>query len=170
VDPKIQNWRSVLLKRIEPIDQNLVDQHYMTLALDQAKKAFIMEEVPVGAVVVEGDSILSRAHNAVKSLTDPSCHAELLAIRLACKKKKNYRLNGATLYVTIEPCTMCFGILIHARIKRLVFGALELKAGVLSSRLNLNTESFYNHKIMVTGGVLASSCSEIMSDFFSIRR
>ena len=159
-----------MVKASNSNESSRLDEYYMTLALEQAKKASTLNEVPVGAIIVEEDFVISAAHNSVRNLNDPSCHAEVLAVRMACDKKKNFRLKKATIYVTIEPCTMCFGLLIHTRVRRLVFGAREPKAGVISSNLALHLRTFYNHKIEVTGGILAPDCGEMMSGFFSCKR
>jgi tRNA(adenine34) deaminase len=142
----------------------------MRLALDQARLAATEGEVPVGAVVVLDGNVIAASYNAPISGLDPSAHAETRAIRQACLAIGNYRLSGATLYVTVEPCTMCAGLLVHSRIARLVYGATEPKSGVVVSNLNLLSDGPYNHRIDVTGGVLADECASLMSDFFVRRR
>ena len=146
------------------------DQQYMRQALELAGKAAAHGEVPVGAVLVLDDKVIGHAYNQPISLCDPSAHAELLALRNAAKTRANYRLPGATLYVTVEPCTMCWGTMMHARIARLVYGTVEPRAGVVKSALTLADADFYNHKIQVSGGVLKEDCAKIMKDFFSARR
>jgi len=146
------------------------DAAAMRLALVQARLAADEGEVPVGAVVVLDGDVIGASYNAPIGGLDPSAHAETRAIRQACLAVGNYRLSGATLYVTVEPCTMCAGLLVHSRIARLVFGATEPKSGAVVSNLNLLTNGPYNHRIEVTGGVLASDCAALMSDFFAQRR
>lgn len=142
----------------------------MQQALDQARSAFEAGEVPVGAVVVKEGVIIGRGYNQPISSLDPSAHAEMVALRDAAKNIGNYRLSGTTLYVTVEPCSMCSGLLIHSRIQRLVYGATEPKAGAVDSAMQLLDQPFMNHTIERTGGVLAQECSAIMSEFFAMRR
>jgi len=139
-------------------------------ALSLAQKAFEMGEVPVGAVVVSDGVVIGEGWNQPISAHDPSAHAEVLALRSAAAHCENYRLPGATLYVTIEPCTMCLGAMIHARITRVVFGALEPKAGVLSSHSHLIDADIYNHRIEWRSGVRSDECMEIIQRFFKMRR
>ena len=146
------------------------DISWMQQALIQAQLAADQDEVPVGAVVVLDGKIIGEGYNQPISGSDPTAHAEIMALRAAAKKTGNYRLPGATLYVTIEPCTMCIGAMVHARIDRLVYGALEPKAGMVESQLNLIKQPCYNHQIETCGGVLAEPCSQIISDFFQRRR
>jgi tRNA(adenine34) deaminase len=143
---------------------------YMKLALDEAKLAYSKNEVPVGAVLVKNDEVISRSHNQSISKNDPSGHAEMNALRDAAKKIDNYRLNGASLYVTLEPCLMCFGACIHSRIDRLIFATEDQKSGVVINNLNLKEESFFNHKISVSSGILATESSELLKKFFQERR
>ena len=139
----------------------------MRRALDEAERARSRGEVPVGALVVAADSTLMGAgHNAPISKCDPTSHAEIVALRAACKAAGNYRLPGATLYVTIEPCTMCVGAMVHARIERLVFGAAEPKAGASA----LLDSAAFNWRITVTSGVLAAECGQLLADFFHEKR
>lgn len=145
------------------------DEYFMQLALEQAKQAANLGEIPVGAVIVIDGKVIASTHNQSIKNNDPSAHAEILALRLAGQNIKNYRLIGATLYVTLEPCIMCFGALLHARIKRVVFGAYDYKTGALGSLTNLNLLT-HNHIIEVTSGVLNTDCSKILSDFFAQRR
>ena len=146
------------------------DQYWMQLALLQAQLAAAEGEVPVGAVVVRDEELIGAGFNHPISSRDPSGHAEIAALRDASARIGNYRLPGATLYVTIEPCTMCVGALIHARIARLVFGAREPRAGAVVSQLQLLSCGHYNHRIVWSEGVLADECSEIMTSFFRSRR
>ena len=143
----------------------------MKEALWEAQKALSIGEVPVGAVVADtGGKILARAHNRPISLNDPTAHAEILALRQAAASCGNYRLEGATLVVTIEPCPMCMGAALHARISRLVFGASDPKWGAAGSLFDLANDACLNHRIEVIGGVMDASCREKLQDFFRGRR
>lgn len=146
------------------------DVQWMQLAIEQAKRAYEREEVPVGAIVVRDGEIVGRGFNQPIGTHDPTAHAEIVALRDAARRDANYRLPGATLYVTVEPCTMCFGAMIHARISRLVYGAAEPRAGVIESQLNLANTGFYNHRIECRGGVLAEPSAALISRFFRERR
>jgi tRNA(adenine34) deaminase len=146
------------------------DEQFMRLALAEADKAIHAGEVPVGAVIVGGGEGIAAAYNGRVGLKDPSAHAEILALRRAAVAEGNYRLAGSTLYVTIEPCLMCAGALIHARVSRLVFGAQDPKGGAVVSLYRVLDDSRLNHRIEVTGGVLAEECGEIMSRFFREKR
>lgn len=146
------------------------DQLYMAAALEQARHAASLGEVPVGAVVVCDEKIIARAWNQPISGCDPSAHAEIVALRRAAEVLGNYRLLGCQLYVTLEPCMMCAGAIVHSRIERLVYGASEPKAGVVASRLQLLQAEFLNHRIEVQEGVLAQQCGQLISEFFQQRR
>lgn len=146
------------------------DHYWMQQALVLAGQAANEGEVPVGALVVRDDAILGRGWNRPIAACDPTGHAEINALRDAAAREGNYRLPGATLYVTLEPCTMCFGALIHARIARLVYGADEPRAGVCESRLALHEQRFYNHRPEVVGGVEAQAAGELLRRFFRERR
>ena len=146
------------------------DGKYMRHALALAAQGEALGEVPVGAVIVRGDEIIGEGFNQPITSHDPSAHAEIVAIRQAAASEKNYRLINTTLYVTLEPCTMCVGALIHARISRLVFGTTEPKAGVVVSQSRMLENEFYNHRMQVQGGVCASECQMQLSDFFRRRR
>jgi len=148
------------------------NQHesFMREALILARKAANAGEVPVGAVVVRDGLIIGRGFNRPITGHDPTAHAEIMALRKACASAGNYRLPGSTLYVTIEPCTMCFGAVIHARVERIVYGAREPKSGCIDSNLNLQQQSCFNHQLNCEGGVLERDCSELMSHFFAQRR
>jgi len=146
------------------------DEEFMRLALAEAEKAFQAGEVPVGAVVVRGGEVIASAHNGPVGLKDPSAHAEILALRRAAAEEGNYRLAGTTLYVTIEPCLMCAGALIHARVSRLVFGATDPKGGAVVSLYGVLGDARLNHRVEATGGVLREACSEILSRFFREKR
>ena len=139
-------------------------------ALRLAEKAIDLGEVPVGAVVILNDEVIGEGLNAPISNKDPSHHAEVAAIRQAAQKLGNYRLPGTTLYVTLEPCTMCFGLMIHSRIERVVFGTAEQRAGVLTSQLRLQDQTFYNHRIQIEGGLLANESRILLRRFFQSRR
>jgi len=147
-----------------------IDEKWMELALEEAALAREAGEVPVGTVIVRGEELLARAHNRPISLHDPSAHAEILAIRRAAAATGNYRLAGTTLYVTLEPCIMCAGAIIHARIERLVFGAADPKNGAAVSLYRLFEDRRFNHDVAVTGGVLREACTEILGGFFREKR
>ncbi len=142
----------------------------MQLALAQARLASDAGEVPVGAVIVKDAAVIGEGWNQPLSSSDPTAHAEVVALRNAASRLGNYRLPGATLFVTIEPCTMCVGALLHARIERVVFGALEPKAGAVQSHLCLLDQPHFNHRIDYEGGVLAEECAAVMRAFFRARR
>ena len=146
------------------------DEEFMSLALAEAEKAFLAGEVPVGAIVVRSGEVIASAHNGPVGLKDPSAHAEILALRRAAAAEGNYRLAGTTLYVTIEPCLMCAGALVHARVSRLVFGAPDAKGGAVVSLYGVLQDGRLNHRVEVTGGVLREACSEILSRFFREKR
>ena len=142
----------------------------MQLALQLAAQAAANDEVPVGAVVVRDGELLGQGFNQVISAADPTAHAEIIALRDAGQKVGNYRLSGATLYVTLEPCTMCAGALVHARIAELVFAAREPRAGVVCSSCQILNEPWYNHKVNWQEGVLAEESSAMLRAFFRARR
>lgn len=150
--------------------QTAKDEKWMRLALDLAEIAAARGEVPVGAVLVENDSALASAGNSPISLNDPTAHAEILVLREVASRKGNYRLPGTTLYVTLEPCIMCMGALLHARVSRLVFGALDPKTGAAQSRYAIGSDGLLNHRLEITSGILGDSCSIILKDFFRTRR
>ncbi|WP_460805454.1 tRNA adenosine(34) deaminase TadA [Microbulbifer agarilyticus] len=143
---------------------------FMQRALGLAAKAAEVGEVPVGALVVKDGEVIGEGFNQPISASDPTAHAEVMAMRAAASQQQNYRLPGATLYVTIEPCTMCFGTLIHARVGRVVYGATEPRAGVITSQLQLPDQNFFNHKVQVEGGVMAEEAGALLKDFFRKRR
>ncbi len=145
------------------------DTFYMHLALQQARKAYGKGEVPVGAVLVAGGQVIGSGFNQPITATDPTAHAEVQALRAASQAVSNYRLPATTLYVTVEPCTMCLGALIHARVKRVVMGALEPKAGRICSH-SLLEDTCFNHLLEVTAGVCAQEASDLMQAFFAERR
>ena len=148
----------------------MTDLEYMQIALDLAKQAALMGEVPVGAIVVKDNVVIGRGSNAPIGMHDPTAHAEILAMRQAANYLGNYRLVDCTLYVTLEPCAMCSGAIQHARIAKLVFGASDPKTGACGSVINLMNEPKLNHHTEVVGGVLALECGGVLSDFFRQRR
>jgi tRNA(adenine34) deaminase len=145
------------------------DEMFMRQALAEAKKAQNKGEIPVGAVIVRDGRILSRGHNQPLRLNDPTAHAEVMAIRKATRKRKNYRLVDSDLYVTLEPCAMCLGAVVLARIRSLVFGAEDPKAGAVRSIMRFPFAKT-NHRPEVRGGILAEECGQILKDFFKAKR
>lgn len=146
------------------------DEHFMGEALHLAREAADLGEIPVGAVLVCGGDVIARACNAPVSRRDPTAHAEIIALREGALAAGNYRLSEATLYVTLEPCPMCAGALVHARIRRLVFGARDIRFGGVRSKFQIADSPLLNHRVEVTEGVLASECLEVLRDFFAARR
>lgn len=146
------------------------DEHFMSLALDAARRAEARGEVPVGAVVVADGRVIGEAGNAPIGSRDPTAHAEIIALRRAAEAMNNYRLPGTTLYVTLEPCCMCVGAMIHARVARLVYGAADPKSGAAGSVFALAQAPAHNHHMEVEGGVLADDCSAVLQSFFRARR
>jgi len=142
------------------------DEQWMRYAIIEANKANKKNEIPVGSIIILNSKIIAKAYNQPISKNDPTAHAEIQALRKAGKKQNNYRLNNTTLYVTLEPCTMCLGAMVHARIKRVVFGAFDFKTGVCGSCMNLNNEKIFNHKITIEGGILEEQCSQLLKSFF----
>ncbi|MDD5477564.1 MAG: tRNA adenosine(34) deaminase TadA [Candidatus Omnitrophica bacterium] len=142
----------------------------MQEALKEAEKAFCEDEVPVGAVIVHKDKIIARGHNQIERLKDPTAHAEIIAITSAASYLGTKWLNQASLYVTIEPCSMCAGALVLARIKNLYFGSSDPKTGACGSIINIVNHKKLNHRIKVTGGILQEECSSILKDFFKKKR
>jgi tRNA(adenine34) deaminase len=151
-------------------DQQAVDLVFMQIALEQARQAALRGEVPVGAALAHGETLLAVAANRPIGANDPTAHAEILAIREAAEKIDNYRLVDTTLYVTLEPCIMCMGAILHARIQRLVFGALDPKTGAAQSRYTIGVDGLLNHRLEIIGGILEAECSQILKDFFKERR
>jgi tRNA(adenine34) deaminase len=146
------------------------DAAWMQLALEQARIAAGLGEVPVGAIVIKGGTILGRGHNRNLLDRDPTAHAEMVALRQAAAKAGNHRLVGCQLFVTIEPCAMCAGAVVHARLARLVYGANDPKAGAAGSVLQVLNHPKLNHKLEVVSGVLEIKCSEVLKSFFQTRR
>ena|ERR671919_9875 len=147
-------------------DTDTVDTFYMELAFAEAKKAAIKGEVPVGAVVVGGGNVVGRGHNRREQRQNPLCHAEILAIEAAARQLQSWRLTECDIYATLEPCIMCVGAILQARIRRLVFGCLDPKAGALVSFYRLSEDQRLNHQLAVIGGVMATDCASLLSEFF----
>lgn len=146
------------------------DDAWMALALEEAAKATAAGEVPIGAIVVINGAVVSRAHNAPIGLCDPSAHAEILALRAAAQALRNYRLPGAELFVTVEPCAMCVGAILQARIQRVIYGCEDAKGGALGSIIDLSNHPKLNHRFTVTPGVCATDARKLLQDFFAARR
>lgn len=146
------------------------DYDFMKIALAEAENAYRHGEVPVGAVLVREGIVLSQGHNSPIAKNDPSAHAEMLVLREAGQKLGNYRLAGAELYVTIEPCIMCAGAIVHSRISRVIFGARDPKCGAVVSLYNILDDKRLNHQVKVTEGIMAEECGEIISRFFQQKR
>ncbi|UFH50109.1 tRNA adenosine(34) deaminase TadA [Pseudomonas sp. KNUC1026] len=146
------------------------DADFMQLALELARQGAALGEVPVGAVLVRDGEVLGQGFNCPISQSDPSAHAEMVAIRDAARAVGNYRLPGTTLYVTLEPCSMCAGLIVHSRIARVVYGANEPKAGVAHSQGRFFDQMFLNHRPALEGGVMAEQCGQVLSEFFKGRR
>jgi tRNA(adenine34) deaminase len=149
---------------------NSSDEEFMRLALVHAEAARSSGEVPVGAIVVLRGEVTGRGRNAVIGSSDPSAHAEIVALRDAASSLGNYRLPGATLYSTIEPCVMCAGAIVHARIERLVFGARDPKAGAVETFFQICSTDFLNHRVIVEGGILEAECRAMIQSFFREKR
>lgn len=148
----------------------MTDADFMALALEQAREAGAAGEVPVGALVVLDGAVIGRGFNQPILRSDPTAHAEVVALRAAASALGNYRLPGSTLYVTLEPCAMCAGAIMHARVARVVFGARDPKTGVAGSVIDLFAETRLNHHAQVEGGVMGDACGSLLSSFFAARR
>jgi len=146
------------------------DEKWMSLALEQARKAEEEGEVPVGAILVKDGLLIAKAHNQPISTNDATAHAEIQLIRAAGKKLKNYRLTGTSLYVTLEPCAMCLGAIMHSRVEHVVFGAYDQKTGVCGSSENLINAKCFNHKINLVSGVMENESKQLLKNFFNSRR
>ncbi len=146
------------------------DEKWMSLALEQARKAEEEGEVPVGAVLVKDGLVVASAHNQPISTNDPTAHAEIQLLRAAGEELKNYRLTGTSLYVTLEPCAMCLGAIMHARVEHVVFGAYDPKTGVCGSSENLMDAKCFNHKIILVTGVMVYESKKLLKNFFNLRR
>lgn len=149
---------------------DVTDEYWMQRALELAQKAAAVDEVPVGAVIVKDNQLIAEGWNHPIQLHDPSAHAEMVALRRAGEVLNNYRLLDTTLYVTLEPCVMCVGAMIHARVRRVVFGARDPKTGAAGSVFDLLQSEKHNHKIDVTGGVLETECRDVLQNFFKLKR
>ena len=147
-----------------------IDEQFMRMALEEAEKAGKNGEVPVGAVLVKGDQVLARDHNRCIEHHDPTAHAEILVLRKGGRSSRNYRLNETVMYVTAEPCPMCASAMVHGRISKLVFGALEPKFGAVESKFQFLKDNGLNHKVAVERGVLEEECAEVLKGFFKERR
>jgi len=149
---------------------DVTGEAYMRMALELARQAEAAGEVPVGAVVVQAGDVVGRGRNAPIERNDPTAHAEILAVREACAAAGNYRLEGAILYTTLEPCVMCAGALVAARIAKVVFGARDLRFGGVRSKFRLADADILNHQLVIEEGVLGAECAELMQAFFALRR
>lgn len=147
-----------------------IHERWMSEALTLARQAAAADEVPVGAILVQGEEIIGRGFNSPIQSNDPTAHAEINALRDAAALHQNYRLPGTTLYVTIEPCSMCLGALIHARVDTLIFGAREPRAGAVLSQASMLDQQHYNHQLSFREGILAQECGELLSNFFKSKR
>ena len=154
---------------LEPLN-SLSDESLMRLALQQAEVAAQLGEVPVGAVLVHQSQVIAQAHNLRESQADPTAHAEMLVIRAAAQRMGSWRLEDCTLVVTLEPCPMCAGAIVNARIPRLVYGTTDPKMGCVDTLHRLCTDERFNHRVQVTSGVLAQECAQVLKDFFVKRR
>ena len=154
---------------LDTVDDEL-HHKWMSHALMLAKRSEEEGEVPVGAVIVKDDQMIAEGWNRPIETHDPTAHAEIMALRVAGEVLGNYRLPNTTLYVTLEPCTMCAGAMIHARIQHLVFGAFEHRTGVAGSKIDVFKQEFHFHKIAVTSGIMQAECSQLLKDFFKARR
>ena len=152
------------------MEKNSKHNFWMQKALEEAQKSLSKNEVPVGAVIVLDGKIIGRGHNQPILKKDPTSHAEIEAIRNASEEIKNYRLKGADLYVTLEPCTMCYGAIVHSRISNIFFGASDQKSGVCGSCEDLSEKKYFNHKPYITGKIMNKECSKILKDFFKAKR
>ncbi|HLA00956.1 MAG TPA: tRNA adenosine(34) deaminase TadA [Thermodesulfovibrionales bacterium] len=147
-----------------------IDEHFMRMALDEASIAYNEGEVPVGAVLVKDGKVISKAHNQREDSKDPTGHAEIIALKHGSREEDNWRLTGFTLYVTKEPCIMCAGAMVNARLGRLVYGCKDDKGGAVGSLYNILSDKRLNHQVEVVSGVLEEECSEILKRFFQHRR
>lgn len=145
-------------------------EKYMEIALRQASKAYDLNEIPVGAVIVKDDQIISKAYNVKEKNNDPCGHAEIRAIKKACKKLNSWRLDDCEMYVTLEPCLMCAGAIIHSRIKKIYIGTLDNKTGAIISKAKVFNEYIVNHKVDYEYGIMQKECSNILKDFFKLLR
>ena len=149
---------------------SMIDEPFMRMALEEAERAFESGEVPIGAVIVLDGEVVARGYNRPLGNIDPTAHAEIVALREAAATLGNYRLTQASVYVTLEPCLMCVGALVHSRVRRVVFGAHEPKTGALGSTIDALAIPTLNHRFEITGGVLEAECREIVQKFFRMKR
>jgi tRNA(adenine34) deaminase len=154
----------------QQIKDTEIDEQYMRIAIDQARIAEENGDVPIGAVIVHNNTIIAKAYNQREQLQDPTAHAEIIALTQAAAALENWHLNGCTMYVTLEPCCMCAGALVLARVDRLVYGCDDPKAGAVKSLYNIVQDGRLNHRVEVTAGVLADECSQLLQKFFERRR
>lgn len=147
----------------------MLDEKYMRMALEEARAALELDEVPVGAVLVLDGKVIGRGHNLREAANDPTAHAEVLALREAGRVVKDWRLAGSTLYVTLEPCAMCAGAAVNARVSRIVFGAFDQMGGCCGSVADI-TDDWFNHSIEVSGGLFAEECAALLDEYFSTKR
>lgn len=152
------------------ISQEQIDQHYMGRALEMAYQAVEADEVPVGAIIVRDSQVIAAASNQREMLKDPTAHAEMIAITQAASAMEDWRLEKTTLYVTLEPCPMCAGAILQARVPRVVFGASDRKAGAVASLYELLSDARLNHRSEVVGGVMAERCGQVLTEFFASKR
>lgn len=147
-----------------------MDKYFMSLAIEEAKIAYLLDEVPVGAVIVRNGEVIARGHNLRETLKDATAHAEIIAINEACRRLNGWRLIGCSMYVTLEPCPMCAGALVNSRVERLVFGAYDLRAGAGGSVYNIPEDTRLNHRLEVKGGFMEEECRSLMQSFFKRKR
>jgi len=166
----VNTFATPVFKQSCTMKKNRTDEYFLREALKEARKAETLGEVPVGAVIVCNNRIIGRGYNRSISDTDPTAHAEIIALRKASRKLKNYRLADCAIYVTIEPCPMCAGALVWARISEIVFGAYEPKAGACGSVLNIVYNKKLNHRVKVRGGLLETECRSLIQNFFQKKR
>src|ERR1700751_3265669 len=162
-------WR-VACYSSDTADRSMDDTDYMMLAIEEARGAAVADEVPIGAVLVADGKVIGRAGNRTIRDCDPTAHAEIIALREAAKREGNYRLSGATLYVTLEPCAMCAGAIIQARVTRVVYGADDPKGGAVRTCFEVLTHPKLNHQVEITAGILAPECAGLLQKFFTGRR
>ncbi len=148
----------------------MTDEQYMAAAINEARKAEKYGEIPIGCIIVCDDEIVGRGHNLRERIPDATAHAEIIAIRDACQQLGRWRLNGCTLYVTVEPCPMCAGAIVHSRIDRLVYGADDNKTGAVYSIMNITTHPALNHEVEIRAGVCEETCRDLVKKFFRKRR
>jgi tRNA(adenine34) deaminase len=164
-------WRYIIDVIIKSINGECdMYEYFMNFALEEAKIAYMLDEVPVGCVIVRDGNIIARGHNLRETLKEATAHAEILAIKEACRALGGWRLPNCEMYVTLEPCPMCAGALVNARIERVIFGAYDLKAGSCGSVYNIANDLRLNHRLEIIGGVLEDECRKLLQDFFKMKR